>query len=191
MFLVGLLLLTGCFKEDSEREKSDKMAKELATKMEQSDKNKTLENKILATKKGALNKTQIYLILKRYEIPLAVGYMFDPYYYQVPKDFIGDFWSKYNKFSSDNKISYSLFRNDCDDYASFARSYSKIVYNLKYADKGNPLFGEIHYIRKEDGQHHAINIAIVDDEVIFYEPQTSSRVFLTKKEIESITYWRF
>lgn len=99
-------------------------------------------------------------------------------------------------FFSLNSQGWKEQENDCDDFALGACFLMNFLHHNTVDKIRNTgiAFGEFYYIR-EQGGGHAINVAIVKDnlevKVVFYEPQTYSIVTLTQKEIESCVFWRF
>lgn len=89
---------------------------------------------------------------------------------------------------------YTPEKNDCDDYARFAASLAQIFNFRSNPENKGLTVGEVWYMKDALGGH-AINIAIVSNgkilEIVFMEPQTGRREFLSKKELESICYVRF
>ena len=77
---------------------------------------------------------------------------------------------------------------DCDDFARFAAAVAQLWNSKTAGNEGCALaFGEYWYLR-DDGQAHAINIAVVgDNQVVFYEPQTQQIVELSDSEKERAT----
>jgi len=88
-------------------------------------------------------------------------------------------------------IRYQQECEDCDDFARFAASVAQL-WNAKSANEGHALaFGEFWYV-KDNGDAHAINIALVEGgKVVFYEPQTQRIVELSEIEKWNATMIRF
>lgn len=80
---------------------------------------------------------------------------------------------------------------DCDDFARFAASVAQL-WNAKSENEGHALaFGEFWYV-KDNGDAHAINVALVEGgKVVFFEPQTQRIVELTESEKWSAKMIRF
>ena len=90
--------------------------------------------------------------------------------------------------------------NDCDDFSRTAAMFAQACHN--HTSKEDPTrqetalaFGEFFYT-KDDGEGHAINVAIIrndkgEHEAIFFEPQNQTVVELTQTEKESCAFFRF
>lgn len=100
-------------------------------------------------------------------------------------------------FTSERNRWVGLYRNgcsDCDDFAEFAVTFAKFLFrNTEDRPKDAALaFGEFWYVTPQGG--HAINLAICREgdelKLVFFEPQSSSVVRLTRKEIESCCFVR-
>jgi hypothetical protein len=86
---------------------------------------------------------------------------------------------------------------DCDDFARMAAAYAGLLHHLTVGrEKDTALaFGEFWYVR-DIGGGHAINTTVVSGKnneatAIFFEPQNSSIVNLSRTEIESCLGLRF
>lgn len=78
--------------------------------------------------------------------------------------------------------------NDCDKVALLAQFYSNYLHNEHKMSQGYGVaFGSFAYVREHNNEGHMINFAVVEDEqVLFFEPQTSMEVILTKKEKDEL-----
>ena len=83
--------------------------------------------------------------------------------------------------------------NDCDDFARLAAAFAQI---LHVRTPGRPpatalAVGEFWYVRDGGQGSHAINLAVIGDEVVAYEPQTRREIQLSATEKLSGTHTRF
>ena len=119
--------------------------------------------------------------------------------YALPskKWFETSFSSSYANFLFQLKESkYKKEENDCDDYARSCAFFAQLLHHntiRKLQDTGIAV-GEFWYTR-DIGGDHAINFFLSRDDkgavkVFFYEPQTQQIVTLSKKELESCSFWR-
>lgn len=82
--------------------------------------------------------------------------------------------------------------HDCDDFARLASAFAQILHVLT---PGRPpatalALGEFWYMQ-DSGGGHAINIVLIDEEVVTYEPQTRRVVELSDTEKKSGMHTRF
>jgi hypothetical protein len=82
--------------------------------------------------------------------------------------------------------------HDCDDFARLAAAFAQILHVLT---PGRPpatalALGEFWYVQ-DSGGAHAINLAVIDEEVVAYEPQTRRVVQLSATEKRSGMHTRF
>lgn len=83
-------------------------------------------------------------------------------------------------------------RFDCDDFARFFASFCQLAnYQTNEAKRAEGLaVGEL-FFRRDDGQGHAINLALTEKGVQFIEPQNGEFLELSESEKTSIWFVRF
>lgn len=102
----------------------------------------------------------------------------------------GAFWQS---FKADRwaKVGSYTRKNDCDNWA---RAYAQHAEDCHAMSKGSDAeglaVGEFFYT-KDSGDGHAIVIAVIDDQVVFIEPQNGLTLQLTEAEILSCAFVRF
>jgi len=80
---------------------------------------------------------------------------------------------------------------DCDDFASLYANVAQICHRKMTSGKEGLAVGECYY-KKENGEYHAVNVAIVENnDIVFVEPQTGGELELNSCEKASIFFLRF
>lgn len=83
--------------------------------------------------------------------------------------------------------------HDCDDFARLAAGFAQILHVLT---PGRPpatalAIGEFWYVRDNNQGAHAINLAVIGEDVFAYEPQTRRIIELSDAEKKSGMHTRF
>ncbi len=80
---------------------------------------------------------------------------------------------------------YDHIGHDCDKYASAAIDLAHRAYIIAKKKTAEGIAFGLFYYQKDDGGGHAINVAITEKGVEFWEPQTQKFVTLSPTEIVS------
>lgn len=98
---------------------------------------------------------------------------------------LGTFWTYFWNDRTNKGLLNWTRKNDCDN---FARAYAQAAADCHALSNGSDLeglaVGEFWYLRDIGGEH-AVVAAFTDQGLVFLEPQTGQRLYLSDKEIFS------
>jgi len=129
-------------------------------------------------------------------LPFDGVHLSEDSYWRVPSDeWLWEAWSEFDDVQARAGAGCDLPQYHCHAVALglLWMAQAKYAKERRSDACGAPAVGEIWYRMSKDGVRHAAIAAVVgpDSELMFFDPRTFSRLFLTPKEAASIEFVRF
>ena len=151
-----------------------------------------------------VNELEVYQLLVRAGVNNLTNRALGDRAWECPPErwFTGEYSMKLHEFFGRLNVSFRADTFDCDDFARGAAFYAQVLHRGDAGRvKGTALaVGELVYTAEQTPNggpagRHAINFAVVlgadgAKRLVFYEPQLRLPLTLSRREVESITYWR-